>query len=59
MNDLTENEKWELAVFFKRLGFNAVLECTDGNEDKEQAYRILAAIDKLQKELADIGFSPR
>ncbi|MCL2215193.1 MAG: hypothetical protein FWC06_08310 [Treponema sp.] len=59
MNELSENEKWELAVFFKRLSFNLVLETTDGGADKAQAYRILTAIDKLQKELADIGYNPR
>ena len=26
MNELSDNEKWELAVFFKRLNFNDVYE---------------------------------
>jgi len=59
MNELSENEKWELAVFFKRLSFNLVLETTDGGADKGQTYRIFAAIGKLQKELADMGYNPR
>jgi len=62
MNELTDGEKWELAVYFKRLTFNDVYEHTDQDSvdnQKAQAYRILAAIGKLQKELADQGFNPR
>jgi len=59
MNNLTVIEKYELALFFKRLCFNNVLECTDGDADKEQAYRIIDAIGKLQNELADQSFNPR
>jgi hypothetical protein len=59
MNELSNNEKRELAVFFKRLSFNLVLETTDGGADNRQAYRILDAIAKLQKELADQGYNPR
>ena len=59
MNELSDNEKWELAVFFKRLCFDHILDCADGNNDKAQAYRIINAIAKLQKELADMGYNPR
>ena len=59
MNELTNNEKRELAVFFKRICFDHILDCTDGNNDKAQAYRIIGAIEKLQKELAGQGFNPR
>jgi hypothetical protein len=62
MNELTDNEKWELAVFFKRLTFNDVLEHVDQDtreNEKAQAYRILDAIVKLQKELAAQGYNPR
>jgi len=62
MNDLTDREKSELAVYFKRLTFNDVYEHTDidtKENQKAQAYRILDAIAKLQKELADQGYNPR
>ena len=59
MKELSNSEKSELAVFFKRLCFDHILDCTDGNNDKAQAYRIIGAIEKLQKELAGQGFSPR
>jgi hypothetical protein len=62
MNELTDREKSELAVFFKRLTFNDVLEHADQDtkeNEKAQAYRILEAIAKLQKELADQGYNPR
>ena len=62
MNELTDNEKWELAVYFKRLTFNDVYEHTDADtkdNQKAQTYRILEAIAKLQKGLADQGYNPR
>ena len=62
MNDLTDREKSELAVYFKWLTFDDVYEHTDidtKENQKAQAYRILDAIAKLQKELADQGYNPR
>jgi hypothetical protein len=59
MNELTDNEKRELVIFFILLCFDHVLDCTDGNNDKKQAYRILSAIGKLQNELAAQGYNPR
>jgi hypothetical protein len=62
MGGLTDNEKWELAVYFKRLTFNDIYEHTDQDtkeNQKAQAYRIFAAIAKLQKGLADQGINPR
>jgi len=62
MNELTDNEKRELAQYFKRLCFESVLEYADRDTPenmKAQAYRILDAIAKLQKELADQGYNPR
>jgi len=59
MNCLTDDEKYELALFFKRICFNSILECTDGGTDKDQAYRMIDAIEKLQKELASQGYNPR
>jgi hypothetical protein len=55
-------EKLELALYFKRLTFYDVYEHTDivtKENQKAQAYRILDAIAKLQKELADQGYNPR
>jgi hypothetical protein len=62
MNELTDGEKRELAVYFKRLTFNDVYEHADQDKPenmKAQTYRILTAIGKLQKELADQGYNPR
>lgn len=62
MNELSDNEKWELAVFFKRICFDSVYEYADQDTPenmKAQTYRVLTAIDKLQKELADMGYNPR
>jgi len=62
MDELTASEKRELALFFKRLGFNSVYEYSDQDTPenmKAQAYRVLTAIGKLQKELARQGYSPR
>jgi len=62
MDELTDREKSELALYFKRLTFNDVYERTDidtKENRKAQAYRILDAIAKLQKELADQGYNPR
>ena len=62
MHELTDREKWELAVFFKRLTFNDVLEHADpGTKENEyaQVYTVLEAIRKLQKELANQGYNPR
>ena len=62
MHELTDREKWELAVFFKRLTFNDVLEHADPDTKENeyaQVYRVIGAIGKLQKELADQGYNPR
>ena len=62
MNELTNNEKRELAQFFKRIGFNSVYEYADQDTPenmKEQTCRVLTAIGKLQNELARQGYDPR
>jgi len=56
MVPLSEQEAWDLAEFLKRVGFagfrsNAV--------DDEEAYRMLAAAEKLKSTLAANGYSPR
>ena len=62
MNELSDNEKRELALYFKRMTFEDAYRHTDqdsADNRKAQAYRILTAIAKLQKELADMGYNPR
>jgi len=56
---LDDREKRLIALFFKRMVFSHALECTDGENDKEQAYEMLDVIRKFQEELAAQGFNPR
>jgi len=56
---LNDKEKRLLAIFLKRITFEPVLECTDGGNDKEQAYEMIDVIGKLQDELVVQGFNPR
>jgi len=49
---LNNSDKKLLSLFFKRLCFYHVLECTDGGNDKEQAYQILDAVRKIREELS-------
>ena len=46
---LTERELADLALFLKRVCFDHVLDCTDGNDNKAQAYRMIGTIESLQK----------
>jgi hypothetical protein len=62
MNFLTDDEKYRLAVFLKRINFNMAYECSDCDtheEMKAQAYRTLEIVGKVQTELSRMGFSPR
>jgi hypothetical protein len=62
MDFLNNGEKWLLALYLKRMTFEDAYRRSDGadkEELKEMAYRILAVIEKLQRELANEGFSPR
>jgi hypothetical protein len=55
MDFLNDAEKYQLAVFLKRLTFGMAYECADSDTHekmKEQAYRTLAVLEKVQKELA-------
>jgi hypothetical protein len=54
MKFLNDAEKYQLAVFLKRLTFNMVYECADSDTHekmKEQSYRTLAVLEKVQNEL--------
>ena len=53
---LVEAQALALAQFVKRVGWS---EFRANAADDEEAYEIRAAIDALQKALADAGFSPR
>jgi hypothetical protein len=56
---LENSEKWDLAMFLKRIGFYGVLETTDGNNDKDQAYRFIDVLEKVRNELRKEGYTPR
>lgn len=54
--DLSEQEAEDYAQFLKRVGFADY----EGNAvDKDEAYRMLHAGEKIRKALAEAGFSPR
>lgn len=62
MDFLSHDAKYLLALYLKRMTFEDAYRRADtgSKEDqKEMAYRILAAIEKVLKELSDQGFSPR
>jgi hypothetical protein len=54
--DLPDNESQALAQFVKRVTWSAMRECA---VDEAECYQIRAAIDKLQRALADAGYAPR
>lgn len=61
--ELTDQEAWNLAQFTKRLRFDQCYELTDSGyarqDRQEQAYVMLAAIDKVGKALIAAGYAPR
>jgi hypothetical protein len=59
MDFLNDDEKYLLAVYFKRMTYDNALEASDGGDDKNMAYRILEVVGKVQRALADQGFAPR
>jgi hypothetical protein len=60
---LTDEEKYLLALYFKRMTFDDAYRRSDAFdskvEQKAMAYRILAVVEKVQKELVGMGFAPR
>jgi len=54
--DLTSGEAWELAQFLKRAGFSTYLECAI---DRDEAYRMLQAGEKVREALVEAGYAPR
>jgi hypothetical protein len=63
MSFLTNDEKWLLALYFKRMTFDDVLSHANCGipyeEQKEWAYEVLGVVEKVQKELANEGIAPR
>jgi len=52
INMSMEQKNWELfLLFYKRLCFDHVLECTDGNNNKQQAYDMLNSLDEMEKQI--------
>ena len=61
--ELTDQEAWNLAQFIKRLRFDQCCELTDSGhaqqDRREQAYVMLAAINKIGNALKSAGYAPR
>jgi hypothetical protein len=58
---LDDQELWDLAEYLKRMTFEDAYRHAEGEGEwrKSKAYRYIDAVVKLQKLLADLGFSPR
>lgn len=54
--EFTDQEAWDLAQFFKRVGFT---DYRSNAIDEAEAYRMLAAGEKFRKALALHGYHPR
>jgi hypothetical protein len=62
MDFLNKEEKGLLALYLKRVTFNAVYEfadCDTHENMKSQTYDILDVLNKVQSALAAEGFAPR
>jgi hypothetical protein len=58
---LDDQELWDLSEYLKRMTFEDAYRRAEGDGEyrKSKAYRYIGAVAKLQKLLADLGFSPR
>ena len=54
--EFTDQEAWDLAQFFKRVGFT---DYRSNAVDDAEAYRMLAAGEKIRKSLTECGYNPR
>lgn len=54
--ELTDQQAWDLAQFFKRVSFSDV---RSNAVDNDEAYRMLDAINRIAKALREAGFCPR
>jgi len=62
MDFLTAKENRLLALYLKRMTFeDAFRRCDTGGKEnmKDQAYQILAVVEKVQARLAAAGYAPR
>ena len=54
--ELSGDEAWALAQFVKRVGWTAMAECS---ESEEETYLIRSALSQLADALRDQGYAPR
>ncbi len=54
--ELTEDQALAYAQFLKRVGFSDYMGCA---ADKDEAYRMVSAGDKIRAGLSSAGFAPR
>ena len=54
--ELSGAEAWALAQFVKRVGWTAMAECS---ESEEETYLIRSALGKLFEALREVGYAPR
>lgn len=63
IDELTDEQAWQLAQFCKRITFASVREVTDGGQSGEQrddqAYVMLEGINAVARALRDKGYAPR
>jgi hypothetical protein len=53
---LLPGEAWHVAQFLKRAGFNDYL---SSSIDKQEAYEMMYACEKVRRQFAEQGFGPR
>lgn len=54
--ELTDQEAQDFAQFLKRVGFS---DYRNNAADQDEAYRMLAAGEKIRRALAEAGYAPR
>lgn len=57
--ELTDQEVWDLAQFFKRSTFKTYQDCAIRSKDDEETYRMEAAAMKVYSAFRNMGFDPR
>lgn len=57
--ELDDQTAWQLAQFVKRISFPTVLRHTDNGDDEQEAYAMLAGLEKIRGALAAVGYAPR
>lgn len=59
LDELEEYEIEQLAQFLKRVSFNTCLRHTDGGDNIDQAYAMIAGLEAVRRALAEHGYCPR